>query len=247
MPARHLFCYSFKLPLDLDIVCAVSKRASGNMSLCYGDTRDSLINRKVFLNELGINYQDLVCAKQVHKSDVRYVEEIDKGKGALSYESSIADTDAFITDKTNLPLAVFTADCLPVFLYDAENSAIGLVHSGWRGACENIASKTVQLMIEKFNTQPKHLYAAFGPCIRSCCYEVGEEFKDFFSYGLIERDNRYYFGLAEVNKKELLSLGVKDTNIFDSNICTSCRNEEFFSYRKEGKNCGRTISVVMLK
>jgi len=228
------------------LVCAFSRRALGNMSLSYGDTRDSLENRKDFLKELGIDYRDLVCSRQVHSSQIRYVTEKDRAQGALSYQGAIADTDALISDKKNLPLAVFTADCLSIFLYEPNRQGIGLVHAGWRSTQENITTKVIQSMRERFNIQAGDLYLGFGPAIRGCCYEVGEEFGDLFPHALIQRGGRYYLDLVKINKKEALSLGVKDTNIFDSNICTSCQNDEFFSYRKEGAGCGRIMSVMAM-
>jgi len=232
---------------DINLVSAFSTRSFQNMSLFYGDTKDSLNNRDNFLKVLGINYQNLVCAEQIHSNYVRYVKEEDSGSGALSYHSSMPDTDAFITDRRNLPLALFTADCLSVFLYDPLTPAIGLVHAGWRGTKENIIAKTVQLMQERFNTKPSSLYVGFGPAIRNCCYEVGADFKDFFSSGRIERNSHCYLDLVGINRKQALDSGVHKNNIFDAGICTSCRNVEFFSYRKEGASCGRIISVIMLK
>jgi hypothetical protein len=217
------------------------------MSLVFGDTRNSLLNRKEFLANLGIDYQDLVCAKQIHSSKVAYIYEKDKGRGALSYDSAIADTDALITDKKNIPLAIFTADCLPIFLYGPKTASIGLVHAGWQSTKENITTKTVKLMQKEFNTKPQDLYVGFGPAIRDCCYEVDREFQDFFSYGLKLRNNNYYLDLAGINQKELLDLGVRQENIFDSGVCTSCQNNTFFSFRREGKACGRMMSVMMLK
>jgi YfiH family protein len=239
--------YLFREFPNQGLICAFSTRALGNMSLFYGDIQDSLNNRKNFLRDLGIDYRGLLCAKQVHGSNVGYVEENDKGKGALSYSTCIPDTDALITDKKNLALAVFTADCLSIFLYDSKTSGIALIHAGWRSTKEGIISKTVKLMQERFNTQVKNLYAGLGPAIRDCCYEVGREFSEPFPYGLLKRDNRYYLDLVGINKKQLLDIGVSDTYIYDSGICTSCRNEEFFSHRKEGNRCGRMMSVIMTK
>lgn len=228
------------------LTCAFSLRVNGNMSLSYGDTKDSLLNRNNFLSALGIDYQSIICAQQTHSSNLKYVRQADKGKGALSYESSVLDTDGFITDQKNLPLSIFTADCLSIFLYDPQTPAIGLIHAGWRSSKENISSKAVKLMQQEFNTRPEGLYAAFGPYIRSCCYEVSSDF-NFFTQGLSKHNGGYYFDLAESNKQELLALGIKRENISDPKICTSCQNEEFFSFRKEGKGCGRLISVMMLK
>jgi len=227
-------------------IATFSSRLNQNMSLSYGDTRNSLDNRKDFLQGLGIDFQNLVCAKQIHKGNVRYVTEQDKGRGALSCETSIPDADALITDKKNLPLVVFTADCLSVFLYDPIKPAIGLVHAGWRSSKEDLTAKTLRLMQEQFNTRISDLYAGFGPAIRTCCYEVGQDFQEYFGQNVINRGSRYYADLAGINKKQLLESGVKEKNIFDSQICTSCRNVEFFSYRKDRKDYGRIMSVIML-
>jgi len=218
----------------------------GNMSLNYGNTRGSLKNRQGFLMDLGIDHQKLVCAQQVHGSRIRYAKEEDKGKGALSFDTALPDTDALVTDKRKLPLAIFTADCLCVYLYDPVTPAIGLVHAGWRGTKENILIKTVRYMRELFKTDPSNLYVGFGPAIRGCCYEVSGDFAGSFPGELDRRDERHYLDLARCNKKQVLGLGVREDNIFDPHICTSCCNGEFFSYRKEDKSCGRTMSVIML-
>jgi YfiH family protein len=239
--------YRFENFLDSGVVCAFSHRHSGNMSLVYGDKINSLENRKKFLSNLDINYRDLICGRQIHGSNIRYVKTEDKGRGALSYESVIADTDAFISDEKNLPVAIFTADCLSLFLSDSKKPALGLIHAGWRSTKENIAAKTIQFMQEIFHTRPEDLYVGFGPGIRNCCYDVEKDFKNLFGYGLSERNGLYYLDLAGINRKQLLDAGVKDAHIFDPGICTSCRNNEFFSYRKEGKSCGRMISAAMLK
>ena len=232
---------------DSMIVSAFSSRNHGNMSLSYGDTRYSLENRKNFLNNLDIDYRGLVCAKQIHASNIRYATEEDRGRGALTYDNSIKITDAFITDKQNVPLAVFTADCLSIFLFDPTIPAIGLIHAGWRSSKENITAKTIKQMQKLFNTKPSNLHIGFGPVIRSCCCEVAKDFIDFFPKCVSERDGRYYLDLVRVNKGAALDLGVKETNINDPKICTSCKNDEYFSYRKEGKSCGRLMSVMMLK
>jgi hypothetical protein len=217
------------------------------MSFCYGETTEALNNRRVFLSSLGIDYRDLVCARQAHGGNIRCVIESDKGSGAGSYKEPIADTDGFITDIKNVPIAVFTADCLSLFLYDPDKPAIGLVHCGWRSCRLKIASKAIKLMQGKFNTSAKSLYAGFGSGIRGCCYEVSSDFKDYFSEGFSKKDGRFYLDLAKVNIKELLFAGVKKENIFPPQACTFCHNDEFFSFRKEGGSCGRMISVMMLK
>jgi len=235
------------MPDETHLVCAFSHRQLGNMSLFYGDTKNALSNREKFLASFDIDYRDLVCARQIHSDGIRQVSEQDKGCGALSFEDSLADTDALITDVKNLPLAIFTADCLSVFLYDPVKPAIGLVHAGRRSSKEHITLKTVQRMRKVFQTDPATLRLSFGPAIGACCYEVSQEVCTYFTEGLVERNNRTYLDLVAVNRIELLDSGVRPDNLMKDSICTSCHNDNFFSYRKEGKTCGRLMSVMMLR
>ncbi|MFY9401871.1 MAG: peptidoglycan editing factor PgeF [Candidatus Omnitrophota bacterium] len=230
-----------------NLIIAFSGRKHGNMSLYYGETSEALNNRRAFLSSLGIDHRDLVCARQVHGDNIRYVTEDDKGAGASAYGGSIADTDGFITDRKNLPIAIFTADCPSIFIYDPSLPAIGLLHCGWRSSRLRIASKAVRLMQKEFNSNPKDLYAGFGSGIRGCCYRVSEDFSGYFTEGLIRRSGQLYLDLTEVNTWELLACGVKKENIYPPQACTFCHNDEFFSFRKEGPACGRMLSVMMIK
>ncbi|MDD5409548.1 MAG: peptidoglycan editing factor PgeF [Candidatus Omnitrophica bacterium] len=230
-----------------DIVSVFSMRQDGNMSLCYGDTRESLENRKKFLSAVDIDYRDLICAKQVHGKNIAYVTQADKGRGALDYDSSISDTDGFLTDKKNLPIAILTADCLSVFVYDTTRPAAGILHAGWRGTEKNICSQGIRLMQEKFGSKPDELLVGFGPSIRSCCCKMDNDFKSNFPFGLINRDGSVYMDIALINTKQLVDCGVKQDNIFDPELCTLSQNEDFFSFRKEAQGAGRMISVIMLR
>lgn len=233
--------------LEYPDLISVTSQGRQNMSLVYGDTKDALFNRKKFLSALGIDFRSLVCARQAHGAHVCYVGENERGKGALSHDSALTDTDALATEKKNLPLAVFTADCLPVFLYDPRTPAIAIAHAGWRSSKENIATKTIRLMQDKFNTQAGDLRIGFGPAIRACCYQVGGGFQEHFPGSLTERRGNFYLDLISVNKKQLLDAGVREGNVADSGICTCCQNDKFFSFRKNGDTSGRMISVIMLK
>jgi polyphenol oxidase len=232
---------------DPSVISAFSVRENGNMSLSYGDTSGALENRKSFLGALNIDYKDLVCAKQVHGNSVKCVFELNKGNGALAYAASIPDTDGLITDIKNLPLAIFTADCLSIFLYDPQKPAVGVIHAGWRSTKENIVSRALNLMRSKFNTNLAELFIGFGPSIKECCYEVSAEFKDYFPTGLIERTGRFFLDLAAINKQQLTDAGVREENIFYPGACTYCDLQDFFSFRREGENAGRMLSVIMLK
>lgn len=228
-------------------VAAFSRRQDGNMSLSYGDTKNSLDNRRRFLEPLGIDYRSLICAKQVHGKNIEYVTEANKGRGALDYDSSFADTDGFFTDRKSVPLAVLTADCLSVFIYDPRRPAIAILHAGWRGSELNICAEGVRIMQERFASQPHRMLVGFGPSIRSCCFEVDKDFKSNFPFGLINRDGRIFMDIALINRQQLIAAGVRQENIFDPEICTSTGNQDYFSFRKEAQGAGRLISVIMLK
>lgn len=231
----------------MEFIYRTSSRSDGNMSLSYGDTRGSLENRKAFLEKLGLDYRRLVCAKQTHSANLRYVTEKDSGRGAVDYRTAIEDSDGFITDKKDLALAIFTADCLSISLYDPAGPNIGLVHAGWRGTAKQIAAKAVRLMQERFGARAEGLKVNFGPALRSCCYEVEAGWADTFPGAVAKRGGRYYFDLALVNTRQLLECGVRQENISDCKICTACRNDDFFSFRREGDACGRMIVVAVLK
>jgi YfiH family protein len=237
----------FRGSFDSVLTAGVSSRGYGNMSLNYGDTRDALKNRENFLAELGIDLTMLVCAKQVHGCRVALAEQSDAGKGSFVYDDAIDDTDALITRQRGLALAILTADCLPVFLYDPSTNSIGLVHAGWKGTKAGIAAATVLEMKKLFNVSAEDLHAWMGPAIGGCCYQVGADFENLFTSGLTQKENSLYLDLSEVNKKQLLDCGLKDKNISESDLCTVCNEDQMFSYRKQGPAVGRMMSVMMLR
>jgi len=234
-----------KFKID-SVIAAFSRRQDGNMSLSFGDIRNSLASRQEFLSGIGINYKNLVCAKQVHGKKVEYITQTNLGSGALDYDSSILDTDGFITDQPGVPLAILTADCLSVFIYDPVRPAVAILHAGWRSTEKNISQEAVRSMQNRFASQPEDLLVGFGPSIRSCCFQVEDNFKSNFPFGLINRDGHVFMDIALINRRQLVDCGVKEENIFDPELCTFM-DEDFFSFRKEAKDAGRMISVIMLK
>ncbi|MDD5674969.1 MAG: peptidoglycan editing factor PgeF [Chitinivibrionales bacterium] len=231
------------------IVFDSSLRPAGNMSLRHADASLSLENRRIFLSPLSINWQELVCAKQVHGDTIRIVDSKDAGKGARDYDDAFEDTDGFITDQKNLPLAILTADCLTVFLHDPCRNVVGILHAGWRGSQKKITAGAITLMQQKFGVNPADILMYLGPSIRSCCCEVQETFKELFPGSVIQKEKRYYLDMPLVNKKQAIGLGVLDRHIFDIGRCTVCSGSgaDFFSYRREKERCGRGLSVIMLK
>jgi polyphenol oxidase len=120
------------------------------------------------------------------------------------------------------------------------------VHAGWRGTMEKIVLKTLRLMEKEFNSKTSDMIVSFGPSIKDCCYEVGADFFEKFPGDIKERGKRFYLDLSGANKRQLVDCGILEENIFDPGICTCCKSEDFFSFRREGASAGRQMSVMML-
>jgi len=162
-------------------------------------------------------------------------------------EPSIAD--AVITNQKNLFLGIKTADCLPVLIFDPENKVIGAVHAGWRGTAKGILRKTIIKMKEIYGCKPVNLLIAFGPYIKGCCYEVGDEvieaIKEENSEEYILRINgKKHIDIGMANLFQAISAGVKRENIWISEDCTYCKHDEYASYRFHGKKAGRQYGII---
>lgn len=197
-------------------------------------------NQREICEAAGIDWNSLVFAGQQHGAKVNIVSAADKGR-------LVQGCDGLITRERNLPLAILTADCLPLFLYDPESNCIGIGHAGWQGTKSGIAGELVRSIEREFGSSASHLHAGFGPCIRACCYEVGDVFRSYFARSLVTRDKKHFLDLARENRRQLKECGVEACRIFDSGICTSCSSDAFFSYRREGGMAGRTLSIIEIK
>jgi YfiH family protein len=147
-------------------------------------------------------------------------------------------------------LNILTADCVPILLYDTKKEVVAAIHAGWRGTHMHIVTKTVQKMIDTFNSNPKDIIAGIAPSIGRCCYEVGEDVAEHFfdmPQSFTRKDEKYMLDLPLINKEQLLIAGLKEESIEMSHICTSCNVERFFSYRKEQGCSGRFMSTIGLK
>lgn len=216
-------------------------------NISAADIKKIAENRKEFLGLFGVDLNDLVCLKQVHSDKVYKATGKDRGKGAREPQSRIYGFDALVTDEPGVAIAIFTADCIPVFLYDKKKNVIGIVHAGWRGTKEEISKKTISELKNSFGTDPKDLIAAIGPGIRKCCYKVKENVATAFGDSARKIGAEYYLDLAKENIKQLLDSGINNDNIYDSKICTACQNDLLFSYRKEADKAGRMMNFIYLK
>ncbi len=189
-----------------------------------------------------------VVAEQTHSDHIVIIREKET-KGWQGLEDAIEDCDALITDQKGIILTVLTADCVPVLLYDQEKEVVAAIHAGWKGTEAKIVAKTVEKMMEVFDSDPKDIIAGIAPSIGRCCYEVGEDVaKHFFNEprSFDVQGKKYMLDLPLINKKQLLDAGLIEAHIEMSDVCTACEVERFFSYRKEQGCSGRFMSMIGL-
>lgn len=192
--------------------------------------------------------KSIVQLAQIHGSNVllvhRDLPSQNRGK--------IGPFDAAVTSVRGILLTVSTADCVPILLFDAARGAAAAIHAGWRGSLEGISSKTVGVMVERFGSHPANIFAAIGPSIGKCCYEVGPEVAKAASGALgpidglmlpLER-GKWLFDLKRLNFIQLMEKGLSPDNIHISRYCTMCEPELFHSYRREGAGCPSQISFI---
>ena len=181
----------------------------------------------------------LLTLRQTH-SDIIHVIEPDN----LIYymENPLIEGDGFLTTINNVILGILTADCAPVMIYN--DDVIGIVHAGWKGTKAQIHIRLLE-MLSEFSPN-KNFHVIIAPHIMSCCYQVGDEFKDYFPENAFTRKkDGLYFDLSGVIKEDLIKSGLSENDIFDSAYCTRChQNPSFFSYRA-GDTDYRSLSFIV--
>jgi YfiH family protein len=201
---------------------------------------------------MGVSLDSLVIAEQVHGSSVAVVFDRDRGRGALASDTVIPGVDALVTAVPGVALAGLSADCAIVLLADEKRRAVAAVHSGRKGTAANIVAAAVRTLV-MLGIPPSSLYAAIGPTICRASYEVGDEVKREFETAfpswpqvITIASGRPHLDLPGVVTRELVAAGLRAERIFDSGLCTVCRNDLFYSYRKEGAAAGRTAGVISI-
>jgi polyphenol oxidase len=171
----------------------------------------------------------------------------DRVLNAHALRNREAEGDALITDDIGKSIGVRSADCVAILLLDCRTRAVAAVHAGWRGTAARLVERTVESMRRDFGSAPQNMYAAIGPCIRGCCYEVGTEveaqFKPLFPEWRAVIGKRKV-DLPEANRRQMQAAGVNADRIFDSGLCTTCQSAQFFSYRREPGNLGRMVASI---
>jgi polyphenol oxidase len=203
-------------------------------------------HRNDLAHAMGVDTDRLFFPSQVHETRIVRVTR-------ATAKEELMETDALITNDKQICIAVMSADCVPILLFDKKNKAVAAVHSGWRGTVAKILEKTLTRMREEFGTKGENLIAGIGPSVSQDSYEVGEEVVEAVkrSFGkadtllIPQENNKAKLDLWSANRIQLREFGVPASSVEISELCTVKNNSDFFSARKG--DTGRFAAGIMLR
>lgn len=236
----------------------VSQGALGPMNLGFGrgDNKAAVVEnfrRISYVSDIYVG--DTVFSDQVHGDRIVYVDQQDRGKGIFK-PKELEGVDGLITDKPQVCLVTFYADCVPLFFLDPVKKVIGLAHAGWRGTVLEIGKKMVQRMEKEFACRPQDMLAGIGPSIGPCCFEVGSDVEKEFASAFpawraeiirpAEQEGKSYVDLWKTNALILEEAGLQKEHITVTDLCTKCHAQYFHSHRRMGNERGTQAAFLEL-
>jgi len=222
--------------------------SSLNLRVFGEDSSENIrINYDRLCDALDMPLERMVYTKQVHGTEVRAVTEKDS---TGLFQVSEYECDGLVTNVPDVPLIAYTADCIPVLLYDPVKKAAGAVHAGWRGSVAGIAARAVEAMQSRYGAKPEHIRAAIGPNIGPCCFETHNDVPDALRALLgaqaerfIEkRGSKFHVDLKGANRLVLERAGVRNVDVSDH--CTACRQDLYWSHRVTGLARGSLAAII---
>ena len=211
-----------------------SSGLKAGISLRSLNGKDDQVRVKL-VERLSLKENELCKLVQIHSNNIEFLNEV-----SISQEA-----DGFITRNKNLVLSIKIADCIHLFLFESKTGLTGLIHSGWRGTVGEIVVNGIELMIENGGEQ-SHIQALIGPSICRDHFEIKNDIVSQFPSKYVEPNNRGSFGvdLKGMVFDQLISMGVKSETIYNCNLCTFCREDMFFSYRRDKGIEGQMIAMM---
>jgi YfiH family protein len=234
--------------------------ASLNLAFGRGDDEATVLhNLRLFSEAAGFDPCSVISLRQVHSSNIRTVTAADRELGY--YTPSNLCCDGYVTADPQVTLGVKTADCVPILLCATDDSGrpavAAALHAGWRGTLAGIAVHGVNAMIS-LGARPGQIFAAIGPAIGQCCFEIDTGLKDKFFTALgaeicsrcfrpsKTRPDKWHADLKGLNAHLLRSCGIPPGNIDISDSCTCCNPKLFYSHRRDHEHRGTMLSVINL-
>jgi len=220
-----------------------------NCGLEYFDKQKNVLkNLQIVDKNIKSSSKKIILLNQIHSNKFHYINK------KMKLKNSKFDGDALITNRSNTPIGVLTADCAPILIHDKNNKMIAAIHAGWKGAFKGIIKKVIKFMIKK-GCSPDNMTAVIGPCISFKNYEVKQDFikkfikKDKKTKIFFKRNGyKNYFNLNKYIYSQLKSLDVKEIDIINKDTFDIKNN--FFSARRSishnENDYGRNISIIMI-
>ena len=213
-----------------------------------------LDSRLTLAMQLGVDLDDLVMPRQTHSCRVAVIDEHFRSLDIDKQENALEGVDALVTKLQGIVIGVNTADCVPIVLVDSQAGVIAVAHAGWRGTVGRIGEAVVKEMCRQ-GACADRIQVAMGPSICQGCFEVGEEVVEAFSQAHFNLDDivarnaatgKAHIDLRAANRAVLVTAGVPVSNIVESQHCSRCEHDRFFSARRLGINSGRTFTGICL-
>lgn len=202
-------------------------------------------------NYLGINFNDCYKASVNHTDNVCVIDTRDN---LPMFEVLPDKNDGILTDISNINLITTSSDCITFFLFDKEKNVIANVHSGWRGTYNGILINALKRMHEYFGCNYKDIMIFICPAIRDCHFEVNFDVFDLFSqkYGymgniITKNEDKWNIDTILINKVLANDLGIREDNIYDSELCTVCNSDVINSLRAHGKDFNLNAGIIGIK
>ncbi len=245
---------SFNCKADTEgFVYDVSKVEDGNMDFRFSENNEVYRNREKFFGNIGGNVEDAVFMFPKFDNKIQVVGEADMGAGACELGSAVR-VDALLTEIKGLPLALGTADCLPIIIYCSDVDVLGLVHCGLLNTDVYLIKKVFNKLIDEFEASPEEISVVIGPGAKKESFYYDERIKDKFTtdWGdfIEEKDGKFYIDNLGFNLKQLEDIGIREGKVlvYEEN---TIKNESFFShfrdYHAGVSDQGRFLTVCYLR
>jgi YfiH family protein len=229
--------------------------AALNLAGFNEDTAENILeNRRRFLKLFEGNWTLAGCW-QMHGTDVRVVHNMAEAQPAENARGDTIYCDAVVSDVPNVLAGIKTADCVPLLLADPVTRSFAAVHAGWRGTFAGIVFYAIERLTQEYGARHRDLLVAIGPAAGPCCYEVGSEVVEGFRERFANADDlltpttkgHARIDLFKANRDQLVAAEIPLERIYTAPLCTMCRNDLFFSYRREKQlhgKVGRLMAVI---
>lgn len=231
-----------------------------NMACHRGpDAASTVERRRRVCDALGLRFEHLTCAEQVHRSRLAVVGAGQAGAGRDGRASAVPGVDGLLTDQPGVGLMLLSADCPLVLVFDPHRPALGVAHASWRCTVGRISRRLTDRMVDLYGSDRSELWAGIGPSAGPLRYVVGDDVRQRAAETLDDHE-RYFrqmpstpdgsgsmtFDLWSANRDQLLAAGLRPDRIETAGICTIV-DERFFSYRREGAETGRFALVAGIR